>query len=249
MAPRGLKTAIASGSGKLVKNGKFSGFRATDSNGKPTGPLMRGITKLLETRLYSDAELPTECFGFSGWKAGGLARGRAIDAQVSRLASASASKRESQSKYKLTTLAFHALKRLKLEPLCGQRVVAAARRNLATAADVIAYNPETHALVVVELKTGYSGPRTLACASPRGTPRKMQPPLSRATDCVLHRHMAQLTVTRALLLEEREFKDILKRYDLSTEGVLLYVDQEKTELHTQQDWWTKRGKTLLDRIT
>ena len=124
---RGVRALLkATAPGKLAKAGKFACFRARTDSNRPTGPKLRGITKLLTKRLYSSATLPsTGSWRGGAWSGanGGLRRGRAVDAQVSRLANASALMRKHSRMLKLTRLCFNALAYHKLVPVGSQRVV------------------------------------------------------------------------------------------------------------------------------
>jgi len=253
--PRGLKSFVnESAPGKLVK-GKFTGYRSFDSSGAANGPMLRGITKLLSSKLYSKGELQEESISsteFKGaWKGqkGGLKRGRAVDSQVSRLAGASANARNKSPKYKLSKMAFSALEKAGIQPICGQRVVLNAERRIATAADVIGYRESDKSLVVIELKCGFSGTRTLP-ALHKSKPQTLQSPCSGAVDCVLNRHLSQLATTRHLLANETTFVSTLKKKFgvLSVNGVLLYACDRDTALYPLSDWWFRRGGKLVESI-
>ena len=254
--PRGLKSYVnESAPGKLVR-GKFTGYRQFDSSGSATGPTLRGITKLLGSKLYSKGELQEESissteFKGSAWKGhkGGLKRGKAVDSQVSRLAGASANARNNTNKYKLTKMAFSALEKAGIQPVCGQRVVLNADRRIATAADIVGYRESDKSLVVVELKCGFSGTRTLP-ALHNSKPQKLQSPCSTAADCVLNRHLAQLATTRHMLANETTFVSTLKKkFGVhSIQGVLLYACDRDTALYQLSDWWVRRGERLVESI-
>lgn len=255
MAPRGLKAFVAkSAKGKLCK-GKYVSYRAIDDNGNYDGPYMAGITKRLASRLYSSGELDASCLKSSEWvpgawrgDAGGLRRGRAVDAQVSRLSGASAAARKSASKFQFSSLFFCALDHAGLEPLLGQRVVLDRDKGIATACDVLCFRKKDNALVVVELKTGFSGNRTMA-ATVKGAPQTFAAPCATAADCLLHRHLAQLAATHRLLVAEPGLKNQLKALGVErVEGALLYVTSTDTQLHALPDWWVRRGKRLVELL-
>ena len=133
----------------------------------------------------------------------------------------------------------------------GQRVVVDSKHGVGTACDVVCYRPRDNALVVVELKTGYSGNRTLAATKKNSTaPCKMRSPCSTAADCVLHRHMAQLAVTRHLLASERAFVAALKtRFKIeAVRGILLYACTRDTSVYDLGEWWVRRSKRVLEPI-
>lgn len=260
--PRGLKTFVTSAApGKLVR-GKVTAYRAVDSDGSVCGPPLRGVTKLLSSKLYSSGQLPEESvssteFKGGAWKGkdGGIKRGRAVDAQVSRLAASSQASRYQSAKYKLTRMAFSALEAAGIEPVCGQRVVLDANRRVATAADVVGYRKGTNTLVVVELKCGFSGTRTLPATAAAGrntaAAQTLKSPCSGAADCVLNRHLSQLAVTRHLLAKEGGFVSQLKQKFgiLGIDACLLYACDRDTSLYALSDWWVRRGERLVQTIS
>lgn len=255
--PRGIKTFLNESSpGKLVR-GRYTGYKALDSSGAANGPMLRGITKLLHSKLYSKGELQEESvssteFKGSAWRGqkGGLRRGKAVDSQVSRLAGASANARNNASKYKLSNMAFSALEKAGIQPISGQRVVLNSGKRIATAADVVGYRESDKSLVVVELKCGFSGTRTLPALN-KSKPQHLQSPCSAAVDCVLNRHLAQLATTRHLLASETAFVSTLKKKFgvLSIKGLLLYACDRDTALYELSDWWMRRGGKLVDSIS
>ena len=135
---------------------------------------------MLDDHVYSGAELPTQTDGGpSGyadgfWGGDGRRRGAAVDAQVSRLAKTTASVRNSSRKLQLTRITFDSLAYHRLEPIEAQRVVLDERRRLATAIDVVCYNRDrVDEIVLVELKTGFRGDRSLPARDGRGEVIKM----------------------------------------------------------------------------
>ena len=246
---RGVRALLARTSpGKLSGSGKFKCYRACTSNNRPTGPKLRGITKLLASRVHSSAELPSAS-GSGTWRGGawqgpggGLRRGKAVDTQVSRLANASAATRKTAKMLKLTRLFFNALGYHHLVPVGSQRVVTDLRRRIGTAIDVVCTRGE-HELVLVELKFGFSGAR----AASAGT--RLQTPLHKAKDSALHRHFAQLATTLALFEREEETLTQLAAKGIDTvSAVLLYVDDKATEKFELPAWWRKRGNKIVERI-
>lgn len=258
MPPRGLKKLLTDSSpGRLVR-GKYTGFKAIDRDGNTKGNMLRGITKLLHSKLYStgtldDTAIKSTEFRGGCWRGGdgGIRRGKAIDNQVSRLASAGIGKRNSSSKFKLTRLAFGALEAAGLEPITGQRVVLDEKRGIATACDVVCYRKQDNSLVVVELKTGYSGNRTMPATTTKNQACFLASPCSTASDCVLNRHLAQLSVTRYLLSCENSFVKSLKaKFGIcSIQGALLYCCDRDSSLYTLNDWWFRRSKRIVDTIS
>ena len=185
----------------------------------------------------------------SAWRGenGGLRRGAAIDAQVSRLAKMSAAARKRATMMRLTRLTFAALDHYELTPLTAQRVVLDGDRRLGTAIDVVCVKGSSE-LVLVELKCGYAGSRT-APALLGGRAQKMKGPLAAAKDSVLHRHLAQLAATHHLFCAEIGTMQALKRKGIeNVSGVLLYVNENGTELHNLNSWWSARARRLLDFI-
>ncbi len=255
---RGLKSLIAKTSpGKLVKARKYTCYRATTESGRPRGAKLRGVARLLEAHVFSDGELPQQTdggpSGYAGgkfWKGNGFRRGAAVDAQVSKLAKASANARRGARKLQLTNHVFDALAYHKLEPIEAQRVVLDERRGLATAIDIVCKNKErTDEIVIVELKTGYRGDRSAPVLGLRGAVRKMNAPLGTAHDCALHRHLAQLSATRELFVREAATMKALHVKGITrVVGMLLYVTPLASEVHALPAWWSKRGERLLDRL-
>ena len=232
--------------GKLSKSGGLACYRARTSTNRATGPKLRGITKRLAERLHSSAALPSVGSWRGGTWAGaggGLRRGKAVDAQVTRLANASALMRKHSKMLKLTRLFFNALSYHGLTPVGSQRVVIDARRRLGTAADVVCTRG-SHELVLVELKTGFGGDRT------KGVGTYMQSPLTKVKDCHIHRHFAQLAVTLHLFKQEQETLAKLEAKGIDrVSGCVLYVDADLSEKFELPEWWERRGARLVDRIS
>tara|TARA_B110000116_G_scaffold267129_1_gene278989 strand:- start:587 stop:1369 length:783 start_codon:yes stop_codon:yes gene_type:complete len=255
---RGLKSLITKTSpGKLVKARKYTCYRATTEAGRPRGAKLRGVARLLEDHVFSDGELPQQTdggpSGYAGgkfWGGNGLKRGAAVDAQVTKLAKASASARLGARKLQLTSNVFDALAYHKLEPIEAQRVVLDERRRLATAVDIVCVNKErSDELVLVELKTGYRGDRSAPVRGLRGAVIKMKAPLGKANDCALHRHLSQLSATRELFVREAATMKALHVKGITrVVGMLLYITPAASEVHALPAWWSRRGERLLDRL-
>ena len=255
---RGLKSLIAKTSpGKLVRAKKYTCFRATTDAGRPRGAKLRGITRLLESCVFSSGDLPKQAdsgpSGYAGgkfWGGNGFKRGAAVDSQVSKLSKASTKVRQNTRQLQLTKHVFDALAYHKLNPIEAQRVVLDERRGLATAIDIVCFNTErTDEIVIVELKTGYPGNRSMPVRDVAGEAVKMRAPLTTARDCALHRHLAQLSATRELFVREATTMLALKKKGVTRiVGMLLYVTPSASEVHALPPWWSKRGKALLDRL-
>lgn len=232
--------------GKLARSGKFACFRARTASNRPTGPKLRGITKLLTKRLYSSATPPSDGSWRGGaWQGagGGLRRGKAVDAQVSRLAKGSEAMRKRSKMLKLTRLTFNALAYHGLVPVDAQRVVIDSDRGIGTAVDVVCMRGEAE-LVLVELKTGFGGDRT------RHAGTFMQTPLVKARDSHINRHFAQLAVTMHLFnREKRTLAKLLAKGVDAVAGCVLYVDGDESEKFELPAWWARRGERIVERIS
>lgn len=244
---RGIRSLIQkTAPGKLARSGKFSCFRARTPSNRPTGPKLRGITKLLVKKLYSNTTPPSDTSWRGGaWQGvgGGLRRGKAVDAQVSRLAKASEATRKRSKMLKLTRVTFNALAYHGLVPVDAQRVVIDLQHGIGTAIDVVCMRGE-HELVLVELKTGFGGDRT------RSAGGFMQKPLLKAKDSHINRHFAQLAVTLHLFKrEESTLAKLLEKRIDSVTGCVLYVDGNESEKFELPQWWQKRGERIVNRIS
>lgn len=252
MAPRGLKAALKkSAPATLAGIGKFKAFTAL-RQGKKVGVKLRGLTKRLEKKLWSAGALPTiakRSDGRTGWKGknGGRKRGTKVDAQLTRLINAGpAAMKKALHVYRLTKMVLSGLHARNLEPVVAQRAVISEMARIGTAADIIALDKNTNQLVVVELKCGYASGRT-AAAVHKGKPCNMRAPLCTASDCNLHRHMAQLAVTRELFV--RETSTLQRAGELGVnegvQAVLMYADDSGVEFHCLCKWWEKRASKML----
>jgi hypothetical protein len=173
-----------------------------------------------------------------------------VDAQLSKLINAGpAAWKKARHVYRLTKMALAALGQRGLEPVCAQRALVSERHRLGTAADILAYRKRDNRLVVVELKTGFDHGR-LAPAEKNGRPCKMGAPLGRASDCNAHRHLAQLAVTRHLLVQEKATLARLGELgvDQEVDGLLMYVNDQGAEFFALGEWWKKRAPRVLNAI-
>ena len=252
MAPRGLKKTLRGTAPAILSGtGKYKGFQS-----KATHKKLRGLTKTLQSRLWSDGILPSIARSADSairpkmaWKGkrGGQTRGTKVDQQLTKLINGGKmAVLRQKSMYKLTKLALSALAKRKLDPIMAQRSVLDEQRRLGTAADAICYHKKSNRLVVVEVKCGYDHGRT-AAAERGGRPCKMKSPCSKALDCNLHRHLAQLALTREMFV--RENKTLKLVGDLGVEqtvdAVLLYVNDEGAEFFVLDDWWKKKAGKIL----
>lgn len=252
MAPRGVRVALQKTAPARATRSR-SGVCFRVGKDKRAGVRLRGVTKPLQNIIWSKGSLPAKAiYGDEkkggNWKgaAGGSRRGSAVDAQVCRLASLSEARRRDARKLKLVDLVFRALHAHGIAPVMGQRVVCDQPRGLATAVDVVGSRGD--ALVLIELKCGYSGDRCLS-AKIGGTNAKMNTPFRSANDTILHRHLAQLTATSAMFLKEISTLERLSALGLKrVESVLLYATNDDVEVHFLNDWWFKRGERLLEAL-
>lgn len=259
---RGVKAILKRTTpGKLVRSKKYVCYREISPSGRPIGPKLRGVARRLADVVFSNGAIPFTASTSSGagnafrghaWRGadGGIRRGKAVDAQVSRLAKTSEKARLESKMLKLTRMTFLALAHHGLKPIESQRVVLDRRRTLGTAIDVVCQRGETE-LVLVELKSGYRGDRTAAATMPgRSKAMMMKAPLATAKDSHLHRHFAQLTATLALFVAEEATVEALRQKGVdSISGALLYVNDDESELHELPEWWRRRGERLLSRIS
>tara|TARA_B110001452_G_scaffold259855_1_gene256706 strand:+ start:4599 stop:5369 length:771 start_codon:yes stop_codon:yes gene_type:complete len=255
MAPRGLKKALKDTAPcKLVGSGVFKHFEVKPA-GTNRGIKLKGLTKRLQSHIFSDGDLPmiakhSAAPAGGHWRGpgGGRKRGSAVDSQVSRLAGVSAEKRCASKMLNLTRMVFAALSTRGLEPLMGQRAVCSQLHRVGTAADIVCHDTENHAVVVVELKCGHSGART-AAAVRSGKPLNMKGPLGKAADSTLHRHLAQLAVTHHLLTREKDTIKKLSNMGIeSVGGVLMYANDSGVDVYTLDNWWISKAPKILEKI-
>ena len=254
MAPRGLKKLLKTTCpATLVGKGAFRCFELL-RKGERTGQKLKGLTKALEARIWSDGSMPSIArYGTvrrRGWagKDGGRKRGRAVDAQITRAVN-SGKIHPTKGNYNLTNMTLAALTEHGLEPVACQRAVCTQKCRIGTAIDILAYEKTTARLVVVELKCGHSGAKD-APAEKHGVPCNMQGTLGKAKDTTLNRHLAQLACTRDMLIREKDTITKLNTLGISSEvdGVLLYVTDEAAELYTLSTWWINKSGRILDSM-
>ena len=254
MPPRGLRTLLKHTQVcKLAGSGSRKRFETCEREGR--GVVLRGVTKRLESKIFSDGKMPSaarhsDAPSGGHWRGpgGGRRRGAAVDAQVSRLAGVGSATRLKSKMLKLTRIVFAAINERGLEPVLGQRGVCSAMHRLGTAADIVCHDAEKNRLVFVELKCGHSGGRKVAAVK-HGEECKMRGPLSGAKDTILNRHLAQLAVTTALFM--RESRTIQKLSEMGIDGVdalLLYANDSGADVYRLPKWWQAKGAALCDAL-
>lgn len=197
--------------------------------------------------MHSSGTPPTDSQWRGGaWagRSGGLRRGAAVDAQVTRVVNHGGCATLRLAKTAIASLLQHGLK-----PLVAQRVVVDNELGLASAVDVMAVQGDV--LVLLELKCGFSGDRTRPALSPSGRPLYLSHPLSKATDTVANRHLAQLTATLALFCNETDTLERARKLGITTvTAAVLYVDAEGSELFAMPQWWVRanRGRRILQTL-
>lgn len=251
MPPRGARTTLLNTApARAVRSSKYSVVFRAGKDKRRGGARLRGVTRILQKKVWSQGFLPARAlFGEENkcgrWKGpdGGKRRGSAVDAQVCRLARLSDARRRSSKKFHLVDMIFLALRTQGMEQLMGQRVVCDVSRGLGTAVDLVCSKED--ALILVEVKTGYAGDRT-ASAQMKGRNAKMGVPFASANDTILNRHFAQLTATTAMFVREIETLRRLSEIGLKrVESVLVYATNDDVEVHSLPEWWLKRGERLL----
>ena len=254
MAPRGLKALLKKTQpAKLTGSGKFRGFVPLRADGT-TGAKLRGLTKRLESKLWSGGELPPmakradpRAGGHWGGAKGGQMRGKRVDAQLTRLINAGPAAWKAQHHiYRLTKMVLSGLAARGLEPVGSQRCVVSDRHRIGTAIDIVAYSAADSRLVLVELKCGYDHGRK-AAAERDGAPCTMRAPLSHVRDCNLHRHLLQLCVTRHLFVGEKATLARMGELGVHPEvdGLLMYANDAGVEFYELDAWWRRRGPKIL----
>lgn len=252
MPPRGLRTLLKTSKAcKLVGSGIKKRFETCSPDGR--GVSLRGLTKRLEKRAFSDGHLPpiaihSQPAAGGAWRGagGGRRRGSAVDAQVSRLAGLSSAARKKASMLRLTKMVFAAFEERGLEPVLGQRGVSSVHHRIGTAVDIVCHDANKNNIVLVELKCGHSQGRKNA-ATKGNEECFMRGPLSGAKDTVLNRHLAQLSATTALFERERKTSSKLGEMGIeSVRSVVLYANDDRVDFYEMPQWWKKKGRSLLD---
>ncbi len=255
MAPKGLKKALKDTAPcKLVGSGEHKRFE-TRIEGAGRGVALKGVTKRLQSHIFSDGYMPhaaraSDPPAGGHWKGpgGGRRRGSAVDAQCSRLAGLTPEKRFHSKMLALTRNVFATLAARGLEPVAGQRGVCSERHRIGTAADMVCYDPTNFHLVVVELKCGHNGSRT-AAAQLDGAAQKMRGPLHKALDNTINRHLAQLALTHHLLVREKKTMQNLGNLGVAgVSGLLMYANDSGVDCYPLVDWWMQKAPKVLDAM-
>ena len=253
--PRGLKKVFKSTSPvRLSGSGKYRGFELL-KHGKPTNIKFPGLTKRLDSVVFSNGVFPSFALRGNerkiGWKgkSGGRKRGSAVDAQLTRCIN-SGKITPQKGHYSLTKLVLLTLFESGLVPVVAQRGCCSVQNRVATAADIVCYNSKTNQISIVELKCGFSGSRSTS-AQISGTACNMQVPLEKAPDCILNRHFAQLAVTSHLIEKETETLEKLSNIGINVENIeasLLYVNEERCDLVSLPEWWRRKAPKILQTL-
>lgn len=255
MAPRGLKKILKDAAPcKLVGSGLKKHFEIKAGN-TGRGIRLKGLTKRLNSRIFSEGELPSIAKSSAPpagghWRGpdGGRRRGSAVDAQVSRLAGLTPEKRYNSKMLNLTKLIFSALSVRGLDPVMGQRAVCSHRHRLGTAADIVCYDATNNAIVVVELKCGHSGART-ATAVRSGQACNMKTPLAKAPDNTVNRHLAQLAVTHHLFTRETQTMKKINNMGIEDiNGILMYANDASVDVYNLEQWWIDKAPKILEKL-
>lgn len=243
MVTRGVKTLL-----KKTTPGNVGTCRGRKCYKTSEGKVLRGITKILATKLFSSGTFPESAIEGDGrggcWRGrgGGRRRGSAVDAQVSRLINGSKTARKTARMLKLTQLVFKTLQLNHLEPLVAQRIVHNGR--LGTAVDFICQRGADE-LVVMEMKTGFAGDRD-AAAREAGRACFMSAPVCKAKDSQYNRHCAQLAVGLALFKDETNTLTKLRQKGIKkVTGGLLYVNNNRSSLYYLPHYWHKRDSRIV----
>jgi hypothetical protein len=137
----------------------------------------------------------------------------------------------------LSTLVLSAMEARNLQPVLAQRAVMNDHMGVATAADILALDRTDNSLVVLELKTGHDQGKELAAVK-NGVSQKMRKPLSRASDCVLNRHFAQLAATHQMLTSDPvTMKALCDEGITRVEGLLMYCTDDNVDCYELNEWW------------
>lgn len=254
---------------KLAPRGGFRGFVARGGGAQArTGGTVhfRGLTKRLDTKLFSRASLPrarlhavgSRVRGWEGPNAG-RRRGAAVDRQLSAIANGTSRLKTTHfarnggaalpGMYRLTAMALAALQAHGLTPVCGQRGVCDGRLRIATAADLICVHRSRRELWLVEVKCGFEGVRDTP-GRLRGRMAHFGAPLSHCPDSAEHRHMAQLTATHQLFARElTTLRALREGHGITTvRGCVLYVHEAGADVVELTDWWRTRASAMLKAI-
>ena len=234
----------------LVGKGRFRGFAPIGSDGRAQlGQKCGGLTKRLSEHIFSYGQLPSitkQALERRSRRQSGFARGKKVDAQLTRIANGGTLRLSAL--HPLSSATLGALRTEGMQLVCGQLSVGSNTHHLATAIDLVALRVGTDGrqeLVLIELKTGFDQGRTMS-AMKAGRSQNLRGPLSSASDCLTHRHMAQIAAAAALFVGDQTVTELLTRHNISrVSGVLLYANNESVELHAMDNWWVSRGAAIV----
>ena len=254
MAPRGLKSLLnRTHRCKLFKRGGYHRYHTINmGNDSSSGTVLRGVTKRLEHNVFSRGMLPSIArYGNerrSTWRGpqGGRKRGTAVDAQVSRLASASVDKRRGSRMLRPSKRLFDTLKSKNISIVMGKRGVCSPFHRIGTEVDLVCYDEINDALVLVELKCGHTGCKLAGAVLGTHT-CNMNGPLHKAVDNTLNRHMAQLAVTHRLFVNEKDTMEKLDQMGVrEVKGMLVYTTDDEVSIYDLDKWWIQKASGILD---
>jgi hypothetical protein len=249
------KTLKTSAPVTLSKRGGYKCFISkarVQSRRKP----FRGLTKCLESKLFSKASMPRaklhSTIRVRGWKGkmAGRRRGVAVDKQLTSIANGTVKSPGSKTRlHQLTSLALAALEKQGLTLVCAQRGVCSASSSIATAIDLVCIEKGVQALWIVEVKCGYHNIRTTP-GKLKGKVAYFRQALSRCTDTAEHRHFAQLASTLHMFLqEERTLRTLQEVHGVSKiKGALLYLSDTQVDFVKMDRWWIDRATSILNAI-
>jgi hypothetical protein len=246
---RGLKSALKkSQRARLSGRGSRRCFVECETKKK-----LKGLTKMLESRLFSDgmfAKEATHGHDPGRWShTSGRARGARVDAQLSRIVNGNLS--ASAARFKMVSMLLAFLKTRKLTPVIAQQIVRFRSTRLATAIDLVCHDEvEPHVLWLCELKTGYAGDRDLP-ARKQGRPCFLKAPLQKALDSHRNRHIAQAALGREMFLSDATLVSSLQqRFGIcETRVAVLYVNGNGAELvQPDESYWHKKAPLALRQL-
>jgi hypothetical protein len=251
---------------KLKGRGRFRGFCEYDADAKKwVGNKLSGLTKRLESKIFSSAKLKytqgrqvrrnaREKRRWKG-KMAGIRRGADIDKELTKVANARiGSIRSTRSFHRLTRLAIAAIHAYGLRLVSAQHGVRHPTRRVASAVDLLCVRESEEGdssleLVLVEIKTGYDDHRMESQGTKR-TKQKMKHPLHTVEDSWCHRHMAQISCTWRMFVNDSQLMESLREHANVSEasGMILYLTEKDIEMIPLPEWWAQISDKLLDAL-